>query len=125
MIGIPKNISTKRDIENLHAMALENLIDRKEWAARLEKIAKEDVFNLPVLEKGEGYFTIPKTERELPEQYATAAIAVIDEENPNNEFFRIEGEITEDKILLSVGHQEADRLGITQAEIEKMLKELK
>lgn len=126
MIGIPKTINTKKDVENLHEMAKQNLIDRKEWAARLNKFAKEDMFYLPVLEKGEGYFVIPKTDRELPAKYATAAIVVVNDEETGkeNEVIKIEGEISENYMPLSAGHQEADRLGITQEEIKKMLKEL-
>ena len=70
MVGIPKILNTKRDVHNLHEMALNNLIDRKEWVIRLKKLKAEDIFRLPILEKGDGYFIIPKTERELPKIYA-------------------------------------------------------
>lgn len=80
MVGIPKTLNTKRDILNLQQMAKENLIDRKEWTDRLKNLKKEDIFRLPILEKGEGYFIIPKTERELPKIYAAVPVTLSEEE---------------------------------------------
>ncbi len=127
MIGIPSNLNTKRDVINLQEMAKKNLIDRKEWLKVLEGLQKEDTFNLPVLEKGEGYFIIPKTERELPEQYSVLSIETLEEtpgEEQKNEVYKVQGEIEGDYIVLSAGHQDAERLELTQEEIKNYIKEL-
>ena len=44
MVGIPKNLATKRDVMNLQDMAKKNLIDRKKWITRLEELQIE-IFN--------------------------------------------------------------------------------
>ena len=126
MVGIPKTLNTKRDILNLQQMAKENLIDRKEWADRLKKLKKEDIFRLPILEKGEGYFIIPKTERELPKTYIAVPVTLAEEEGAKeNEVYKITGEVpVEDFIELSGGCQEAEKLGLTAEEITSMIEEL-
>lgn len=126
MVGIPKTLNTKRDILNLQQMAKENLIDRKEWTDRLKKLKKEDIFRLPILEKGEGYFIIPKTERELPKTYAAVPVTLAEEEGTKeNEVYKITGEVpVEDFIELSGGCQEAEKLGLTAEEITSMIEEL-
>lgn len=126
MVGIPKTLSTKRDVLNLQQMAKENLIDRKEWIKRLEDLRREDVFRLPILEKGDGFFTIPKTERELPKIYnAVSTLSLGDAEMKENEVYKITGDIpAEDFIELSGGHQEAERLELTMEEIKQMIEEL-
>ena len=126
MVGIPKTLNTKRDILNLQQMAKENLIDRKEWTDRLKKLKKEDIFRLPILEKGEGYFIIPKTERELPKTYIAAPVTLAEEEGAKeNEVYKITGEVpVEDFIELSGGCQEAEKLGLTAEEITSMIEEL-
>ena len=126
MVGIPKILNTKRDILNLQQMAKENLIDRKEWVDRLKNLKKEDVFRLPILEKGEGYFIIPKTERELPKIYVTVPVTLAGEEGvKENEVYKITGEVpAENFIELSGGHQEVEKLGLTVEEITSMIEEL-
>ena len=126
MVGIPKTLNTKRDILNLQQMAKENLIDRKEWIDRLKNLKKEDIFKLPILEKGDGYFLIPKTERELPKNYAAVPVTLAEEEGTKeNEVYKITGEVpVEDFIELSGGCQEAEKLGLTAEEITSMIKEL-
>lgn len=126
MVGIPKILNTKRDILNLQQMAKENLIDRKEWTDRLKNLKKEDIFRLPILEKGDGYFLIPKTERELPKNYAAVHVTLAEEEGAKeNEVYKITGEVpAEDFIELSGGHQEAEKLGLTVEEITSMIEEL-
>ncbi len=126
MVGIPKTLNTKRDILNLQQMAKENLIDRKEWTDRLKNLKKEDIFRLPILEKGEGYFIIPKTERELPKTYIAAPVTLAEEEGAKeNEVYKITGEVpVEDFIELSGGCQEAEKLGLTAEEITSMIEEL-
>ena len=126
MVGVPKTLNTKRDILNLQQMAKENLIDRKEWTDRLKNLKKEDIFRLPILEKGEGYFIIPKTERELPKIYAAVPVTLSEEEGTKeNEVYKITGEVpVEDFIELSGGCQEAEKLGLTADEITSMIEEL-
>lgn len=127
MVGIPKILNTKRDLHNLHEMALNNLIDRKEWIARLKELKAEDIFRLPILEKGDGYFIIPKTERELPKIYAIEPMLIPETEEirKENEVYKITGEVpAEDFIELSGGHQEAEKLGLTVEEIISMIEEL-
>ena len=126
MVGIPKTLNTKRDILNLQQMAKENLIDRKEWTDRLKNLKKEDIFRLPILEKGEGYFIIPKTERELPKTYVAVPVTLSEEEGTKeNEVYKITGEVpVEDFIELSGGCQEAEKLGLTAEEITSMIEEL-
>jgi hypothetical protein len=128
MVGIPKNLATKRDVMNLQEMAKNNLIDRKEWIARLEELKTEDTFNIPVLEKGDGFFIIPKTERELPAAYDAKIVTTLneggDEEQQNQEVYQIAGEIEGDFLTLKGGFQEADKLGLTQEEITKLIEEL-
>ena len=127
MVGIPKILNTKRDVQNLHEMALSNLIDRKEWIACLKKLKAEDTFRLPILEKGDGYFVIPKTERELPKIYVVEPILIpeTDEVEKENKVYKITGEVpAEDFIELSGGHQEAEKLGLTVEEIASMIEEL-
>lgn len=126
MVGIPKILNTKRDVYNLHEMALNNLIDRKEWVIRLKKLKAEDIFRLPILEKGDGYFIIPKTERELPKIYAAVPVTLSEEEGAKeNEVYKITGEVpVEDFIELSGGCQEAEKLGLTADEITSMIEEL-
>lgn len=126
MVGIPKTLNTKRDILNLQQMAKENLIDRKEWTERLKNLKKEDIFRLPILEKGEGYFIIPKTERELPKTYIAVPVTLAEEEGAKeNEVYKITGEVpVEDFIELSGGCQEAEKLGLTAEEITSMIEEL-
>lgn len=126
MVGIPKTLNTKRDILNLQQMAKENLIDRKEWTDRLKNLKKEDIFRLPILEKGEGYFIIPKTERELPKTYIAVPVTLAEEEGAKeNEVYKITGEVpVEDFIELSGGCQEAEKLGLTAEEITSMIEEL-
>lgn len=128
MVGIPKNLATKRDVMNLQEMAKNNLIDRKEWIARLEELKTEDTFNIPVLEKGDGFFIIPKTERELPAAYDAKIVTTLneggDEEQQNQEVYQIAGEIEGDFLTLKGGFQEADKLGLTQEEIIKLIEEL-
>ena len=126
MVGIPKTLNTKRDILNLQQMAKENLIDRKEWTDRLKNLKKEDIFRLPILEKGEGYFIIPKTERELPKTYVAVPVTLSEEEGTKeNEVYKITGEVpVEDFIELSGGCQEAEKLRLTAEEITSMIEEL-
>lgn len=128
MVGIPKNLATKRDVMNLQEMAKNNLIDRKEWIARLEELKTEDTFNIPVLEKGDGFCIIPKTERELPAAYDAKIVTTLneggDEEQQNQEVYQIAGEIEGDFLTLKGGFQEADKLGLTQEEIIKLIEEL-
>lgn len=125
MVGIPKNLNTKRDVENLQEMAKMNLIDRKEWIKHLEELKTEDIFRLPILEKGEGYFTIPKTERELPRIYNVEPMLIPETEEQGNEVYKITGQVPdEDYIELSAGFQELEKLGLTVSEITDMIKEL-
>lgn len=127
MVGIPRNLNTKRDILNLQQMAKENLVDRKEWIERLRTMAKEDIFTLPVLEKGEGYFIIPKTERELPVAYSAASMVALETEGTRTEteVFKVSGEAPANGYVeISGGYQEAERLELTQEEIKKMIEEL-
>ena len=127
MVGIPKNLNTKRDVTNLQQMAKENLIDRKEWTERLKEMTKEDMFPIPVLEKGEGYFIIPKTERELPAIYSAVPMVIPETEGTpmETEVFKITGEAPESGFVeLNGGYQEAERLELTQEEIKKMIEEL-
>ena len=69
MVGIPQFLNTKRDVENLQKMAVENLIERKEWIKKLEELKNKSTFQIPIIEKGENYFIIPKIDRELPAIY--------------------------------------------------------
>ena len=46
MIGIPKTIATNRDFENLHNLALKNLLDRKEWLEKIKEISEETTFKV-------------------------------------------------------------------------------
>lgn len=126
MVGIPKNLATKRDVINLQEMAKSNIIERKEWIKRLEELKREDIFRLPILEKGEGYFTIPKTERELPGTYTVEPMVISEEEaERENEVYKIIGEVpAEDFIELSGGYQKAEKLGLTVEEIIGMIEEL-
>lgn len=126
MVGIPKNLNTKRDVENLQEMAKSNLIDRKGWIKRLEDLKTENTFKLPILEKGDNYFTIPKTERELPIIYTVEPITMVEETTGReDEVYKITGSVPdEDFITLSGGYENAEKLGLTVEEITSMIKEL-
>lgn len=127
MVGIPKTLNTKRDVTNLQQMAKENLINRKEWIEKLKEMTKEDIFRLPVLKKEEGYFTIPKTERELPVIYSAIPMVIPETEGTpmETEVYKITGEAPENGFIeLNGGYQEAERLELTQEEIKKMIEEL-
>lgn len=128
MVGIPKNLATKRDVMNLQDMAKKNLIDRKKWITKLEELQVESTFNIPVLEKGEGYFTIPKIERELPAIYSARVATILNEaeaeDGQKHEVYQIAGEIEGDFLILKGGFQAAEKLGLTQEEIKKLIEEL-
>lgn len=125
MVGIPQFLNTKRDVENLQKMAVENLIERKEWMKKLEELKNKSTFQIPIIEKGEDYFIIPKIDRELPAIY-NAVLSTLEERTeqevevckivatpPDEDFIELTGEALE-----------LDRLGITEQEINEFIKEL-
>lgn len=125
MNGIPKYLNTKDDVLNLQSMALNKLIDVYEWKEYLKTLQQPAIFRLPVLQEGEGWFTIPFTERELPSEYEVIEI-VKPQKNEYNmgmdeEYIKIKGKNETGCVELNGGYLEAERLGLTQEEISRML----
>ena len=125
MVGIPHFLNTQRDVENLQKIAVENLIERKEWIKKLEELKNKSTFQIPIIEKGENYFIIPKIDRELPAIYHAVLSTLEEQTEQEVEVYKIVATPPDkDFIELTGGALELDRLGITEQEINEFIKEL-
>ncbi|MGL4672620.1 hypothetical protein [Cetobacterium sp.] len=121
MIGIPVVIATKKDMQNLQNMVLENLIDRKEWIKVLENMLIQNVYKFPVLEKELEYIVLPYSELLL--EHTNNETQII--EDGDNKTIKIFIENYEkDFIEITGGFLELERLGLSVEEVNKMIEEV-
>ena len=122
MIGIPKNIATKRDFENLHSLALKNLVDRKEWLEKIKEISAETTFKVNVFEKAETNFIIPLVE--LPTEYQSVSKKIKYQDSEDYNAWIVNTVITEDYIVVNKGRLKLEELGISLEYIQAKTEEL-
>lgn len=122
MIGIPKNIATKRDFENLHSLALTNAIDRKEWLKKVKELATETTFQVNVLEKTETGFIIPLVD--LPTEYQSVSEKIKYQDSEDFNAWSINKLIEEDYITISKGYTALEALGVSYEYVQTKIEEL-
>jgi hypothetical protein len=59
MKGIPAHISTRKDLQNLFALAQENKIDRAELARKIHGLLALQYYRVPVIERDKEEITTP------------------------------------------------------------------
>ena len=122
MIGIPKTIVTKRDFENVHSLALKNLVDRKEWLEKIKEISAETTFKVNVFEKTETNFIFPLVE--LPTEYQSVSEKIKYQDSEDYNAWRVNAVITEDYIVINKGRLKLEELGINLEYIQAKTEEL-
>lgn len=122
MIGIPKTIATKRDFENIHSLALKNLVDRKEWLEKIKEISAETTFKVNVFEKAETNFIIPLVE--LPTEYQSVSKKIKYQDSEDYNAWIVNTVITEDYIVVNKGRLKLEELGISLEYIQAKTEEL-
>ncbi|MGL4402414.1 MAG: hypothetical protein ACRCTS_01555 [Fusobacteriaceae bacterium] len=123
MIGIPKLVATKKDVQNLQKMALENLIDRKEWNDKLNRFLVPTVYRFSILEKTQNYITVPYSEKIL-ENFTSVEI-ITTSEDPELKIIKIFIEnYGKDFVEITGDCLELKRIGLTEEEINKMIEEV-
>lgn len=131
MVGVPKNIKTRQDVLNLFEMSKKNELNKEEIISLFNDIKANQIFRLPIIEKGDNYFLIPKTERELPVIYNVEPYVIPELESSmsngkDNEVFKIVGFVPkEDYIELTYPSEILDDLELTVDEINNMINELR
>ncbi|MGL6169183.1 MAG: hypothetical protein ACRC0Y_12945 [Fusobacteriaceae bacterium] len=121
MIGIPAFLATKKDVQNLQKMVLENLIDRKEWIKVLQNMLVQNVYKFPVLGKELEYIVLPYSELLL--EYINNETQIIEDgENKTIKIF-IEN-YEKDFVEITGGFLELERLGLSAEEVNKMIEEV-
>ncbi|MGL5057407.1 MAG: hypothetical protein ACRC6A_08610 [Fusobacteriaceae bacterium] len=121
MIGIPAFLATKKDVQNLQKMVLENLIVRKEWIKVLQNMLVQNVYKFPVLGKELEYIVLPYSELLL--EYINNETQIIEDgENKTIKIF-IEN-YEKDFVEITGGFLESERLGLSAEEVNKMIEEV-
>ncbi|MGL5709591.1 MAG: hypothetical protein ACRCW9_01945 [Cetobacterium sp.] len=123
MIGIPAVIATKKDIQNLQKMVLENLIDRKEWVEKLNGFLIPTVYRFQILEKTENYIVVPFSEKILESFIRTEVITTEEETETKTIKIFIEN-YEKDFVEIIGGFLELERLGLSAEEVNKMIEEV-
>ena len=122
MIGIPKTIATKRDFENIHSLALKNLVDRKEWLEKIKEISAETTFKVNVFEKTDTNFIVPLVE--LPAEYRSISEKIKYQDSEDYNAWSVNTVITEDYIVVNKGRLKLEELGISLEYIQAKTEEL-
>lgn len=123
MVGIPKFLNTKKDVQNLQKMVLENLIDRKEWIGKLNGFLIPAVYRFPILEKTENYITVPFSEKIL-ENFTRVEIIATGEETETKTIKIFIENHEKDFVEITGGFLELERLGLSAEEVNKMIEEV-
>ncbi|MGL6130349.1 MAG: hypothetical protein ACRCZ9_01885 [Fusobacteriaceae bacterium] len=123
MIGIPAVIATKKDIQNLQKMVLENLIDRKDWVEKLNGFLIHTVYRFQILEKTENYIVIPFSEKIL-ESFTRIEVMTAGEEIETKTIKIFIENFEKDFVEITGGFLELERLGLSAEEVNKMIEEV-
>lgn len=122
MIGIPKTIATNRDFENLHNLALKNLLDRKEWLEKIKEISEETTFKVNVFEKTDTNFIVPLVE--LPTEYQNISEKIKYQDSEDYNAWSVNASISEDYIIINKGRLKLKELGISFEYVQTKIEEL-
>ena len=122
MIGIPKTIATRRDFENLHNLALKNLLDRKEWLEKIKEISEETTFKVSVFEKTVTNFIVQLVE--LPVEYQSVSEKIKYQDSEDYNAWSVNASISEEYITINKGRLKLEKLGISFDYVQTKIEEL-
>ncbi|MGL5126140.1 MAG: hypothetical protein ACRC6U_09215 [Fusobacteriaceae bacterium] len=123
MIGIPRFLNTKKDVQNLQKMTLANLVDRKEWVEKLIGFSVPAIYRFPILEKTQNYIVVPFSDRIL-ENFTRIEVIVTGEEVETKTIKIFIENHEKDFVEITGDFLELERLGLSAEEVNKMIEEV-